>query len=134
MSSTPVEMNTHLECMQQGGPFKMVRVPKPALAPEEVLIRQRNIALNLIDVKQRNLGLMISRWPHVLGIEGAGVIETVGSGVHYLQPGDEVAAWEDSGAHEVCWGGAFQEYIAVPAHFVAPKPKSVSMEEAASLP
>jgi NADPH:quinone reductase-like Zn-dependent oxidoreductase len=134
MADTKAEMTAQLQCEQQGGPFKIVHVPKPALAPDEVLIRQRVIALNLIDVKQRDTGVLVPRWPHVLGIEGAGVIEAIGSEVHDLQTGDEVAAWEGSGAYKVSWGGAFQERVAVPAFFVAKKPKNISLEEAASLP
>ena len=80
----------------------------------------------MFDVKQRDLGVRIPRWPHVLGVEGAGVVETVGSKVRHLQPGDEVAG--------VQAGGAFQERVAVPAHYVAKKPKNISLEEAASLP
>ena len=133
MTSATAETTAQLQCMQPGGPFKIVHVPKPTLAPEEVLIRQRVIALNPIDAKQRDRGILIPRWPHVLGIEGAGIIEAMGSDVRDLQPGDEVAGWEGAGAHEV-WGGAFQERVAVPAPFVAKKPKNIRLEEAASLP
>ncbi|KAI9833953.1 MAG: hypothetical protein M1819_003462 [Sarea resinae] len=132
MTSTTVETTAQLQCKQKGGPLEIVHVPKPTLAPGEVLIRQRVIALNLIDMKQRDMGIMIARWPHVLGIEGAGVIEAVGSDVRDLQHGDEVAAWEGLGS--VSWGGAFQELVVVPAPFVAKKPKNISLEEAASLP
>ena len=134
MTSATGEATAQLQCMQQGGPFKIVQVSNRALAPGEVLVRQRVIALNLVDVKQRDLGIMIPRWPHVLGIEGAGIIETVGSEVLDLQPGDEVMGWEGSGAHEVSWGGSFQERVAVHAHFVAKKPKNIRLKEAASLP
>ena len=65
-----------------------MQVPKPVLAPDEVLVRQRVIALNLLDVKQYDLGIKVSRWPRVLGIEGAGIVEAVGSEVHNLQVGD----------------------------------------------
>ena len=126
--------NAQLQCMQQGGPFQIVKVPKPVPAPDEVLIRQRVVALNLLDVKQRDLGLLVPSWPRVFGIEGAGIIETVGSEVRDLQPGDEVAGWEGSGAHPVSWGGSYQEYVAVPQHLVAKKPNNISLEEAASLP
>lgn len=134
MTSIKAETTAQLQCMQKGGPFKIVHVPKPTLAPEEVLIRQRVIALNLIDAKQRDLGILIPHWPRVLGTEGAGIIEAVGSDVRDLQPGDEVMGWVGSGAHEVAWGGAFQERVAVPVSFVAKKPKNISLEEAASLP
>jgi len=134
MTSATAPTTAQLQCTLQGGPFQIVHVPKPTLAPAEVLIRQRVIALNLIDAKQRDLGILVPHWPRVLGIEGAGVIEAVGADVRDLQPGDEVMAWEGSGAHEVAWGGAFQERVAVPVHFVAKKPKNIGLEEAASLP
>lgn len=134
MAFANTETSFQLQCMQQGGPFKIVQVPKPTLAPEEVLIQQRVIALNLIDVKQRDYGILVQSWPRVLGIEGGGIVEAVGSEVHDLQVGDEVAAWEGSGASESHWGGAFQAHVAVPAYLVARKPKNISLEEAASLP
>lgn len=134
MTSATAETTAQLQCMQQGGPFKIVHVPKPTLAPEEVLIRQRVVAFNLIDAKQRDLGILVPRWPRVLGIEGGGIIEAVGSDVRDLQPGDEVMGWEGSGAHEPSWGGAFQERVAVQTCFLAKKPKNITLEEAASLP
>ncbi|KAF2802622.1 putative quinone oxidoreductase [Mytilinidion resinicola] len=134
MTSATADTTAQLQYMHQGGPFKIVHVPKPTLAPGEVLIQQRVIAFNLIDVKQRDLGLLIPSWPHVLGIEGGGVIEAVGADVHDLQPGDEVAGVQGGGAHEVPWGGAFQERVAVPASLVAKKPANISLAEATSLP
>ncbi len=132
--TSATETTAQLQCMQLGGPFQIVHVPKPTLGPDEVLIRQRVIAFNLIDAKQRDFGILISHWPRVLGIEGAGVIEAVGGKVRDLQPGDEVMALEGSGPHKMPWGGAFQERVAVPVHFVAKKPKNIGLEEAASLP
>jgi NADPH:quinone reductase-like Zn-dependent oxidoreductase len=67
--------------------------PKPKPLPDRVVIRQQVIALNSLDYKQRDFGILISRWPHMLGIEGAGVIEAMGSDVSDLRSGDEVLAW-----------------------------------------
>lgn len=129
-----IETTRQLQCTQIGGPFNIVHVNIPTLAADEVLIRQRVIALNLIDAKQRDLGIMVSQWPRVLGIEGAGIIEAVGTEVRSLQSGDEVTAWEGGGAQERSWGGSFQDHVAVPARLVAKKPKNISLMEAASLP
>lgn len=134
MATKTAEATAQLQCMQQGGPFQVVRVPKRAPGHDEVLVRQRVIAFNPIDVKQRDMGVLIPRWPHVLGVEGGGVIEAVGSEVHDLQPGDEVAGWEGGGASGTEWGGAFQEYVVVPAIYLAKKPKNISLEDFASLP
>lgn len=119
---------------RKGGPFNIEDVSIPTLAPHEVLIRQRVIALNPVDVKQRDTGIGIQKWPHVLGIEGAGVVENIGSAVTSLQVGEEVMGWEGSGANEDLWGGSFQSRVAVPSHLVAKKPSNISLVDAASLP
>lgn len=134
MASVTVNTTAQIHCLAQGGPFKLASVPTPTLSPNEVLVKQRAIALNPIDLKQYETGLLIATWPRVLGIEGAGVIEATGSDVKSLQPGDEVFGWEGSGAHPNHWGGAFQERVAVPVHLLARKPKNVTIEAAASMP
>jgi len=120
--------------MQKGGPFEIVQIPRPTLAPDYVLIRQSVIALNGLDTKQRDFGILVSRWPHVLGIEGAGVVEAVGADVKDLSPGDEVTALMAGIAHGEDWGGSYQECVVVLACYAAKKPKNISIEEAASLP
>ncbi|RFU74915.1 quinone oxidoreductase [Trichoderma arundinaceum] len=109
------EKTAQLQCTKLGGPFEVVSVPIPLIAPDQVLIRQRVIAINLVDVKQRD---------H----------ESVGSDICNLRAGDEVLAWEGSGIHGIAWGGAFQERVVVPEAYVAKKPKNISLEEAVSLP
>ena len=123
-----------LQCLQKGGPFKVVDVPRPQPEPDQVLIRQHAVALNGLDWKQRDIGVLVERWPHVLGIESAGVVEAVGSDVHDLNVGDEVLAWAAGRAHAQSWGGAFQERIIMPAYLTAKKPKNLTLEQAASLP
>ncbi len=120
--------------MGKGGPLQIAHVPKPVLAPDQVLIRQRAIALNDLDRKQLEIGILVERWPHVLGIEGAGEVEAVGSEVTNVRPGDEVMAWMAGMAHGEAWGGSYQERVVVPAYFVAKKPRNISIERAASLP
>lgn len=103
--------------MSKGGPFRIVDVPKPIPEPNQVLIRQSAVALNDLDRKQRDWGVMVTEWPHVLGLEGAGVVEAVGSDVSDFQPGDEVFAWGPGRAHGENWGGTFQKYVVIPAPF-----------------
>lgn len=134
MPSTLGETTSQLQCMQKGGPFQIVQVPKPSVKPDEVLIRQVAVALNGLDWKQRDFGLFVPRWPHVLGIEGAGVIEAVGSDVKHFKPGDEVTAWEVGIVNGDEWGGAYQGHLVVPEPYVAKKPRNISLEQAASLP
>ncbi|MGH8161695.1 MAG: NAD(P)-dependent alcohol dehydrogenase, partial [Gammaproteobacteria bacterium] len=61
-----------------------------------------------------------------LGVDFAGVIETVGANVKRFQPGDAVFGGRP---------GAFAEYISVPVdRALAPKPANLSFEQAASVP
>ncbi|HEX2520178.1 MAG TPA: alcohol dehydrogenase catalytic domain-containing protein, partial [Castellaniella sp.] len=56
----------------------------PALAPDEVRIRQKAIGLNFIDIYCRT-GLYPHELPHGLGMEAAGVVEAVGPAVTHLR-------------------------------------------------
>ena len=63
--------------------------------------------------------------PFVLGMEGSGIIEEIGSGVTKFKPGDEVTFGS--------WGnGAFSDYSVVPETGVQFKSKTLNFEEAAS--
>ena len=64
----------------------------------------------------------------VRGTDVAGTVETVGTGVRRLQPGDEVFG--------LCsgLGGAFAEYASVSEDALALKPTNLSFEQAAAVP
>jgi NADPH:quinone reductase-like Zn-dependent oxidoreductase len=65
----------------------------------------------------------------ILGAAFAGQVEAVGSNVTQFEVGDEVF-----GDLSGCGFGAFAEYVAVPEHALAPKPTSLTFEEAATVP
>jgi len=65
-------------------------VPLPPLAADAVRIRQHAIGVNFVDVYQRN-GFYPVPLPMVPGVEGAGVIEAVGSAVTAFHVGQRVA-------------------------------------------
>jgi NADPH:quinone reductase-like Zn-dependent oxidoreductase len=114
----------------QGAPFTTVSIPHPTPRLNEICIRTKAIALTGLDFKARNFGVMIQSYPAVLGIDAAGIIDSVGESVKDFKAGDEVftLCGMDTRA------GAFQEISTVPSHFVAKKPASLTFEEAASLP
>ena len=58
--------------------------------PDEVLVRHTHVGLNFIDVYHRT-GLYPLEPPFVPGVEGAGIVESVGEHVDDLEPGDRVA-------------------------------------------
>ena len=119
---------------RHGGPdaMELRDVPVPTPRPGEVRVRVRAAGLNPVDVKIRQGQLrVISRFPLpiVAGNELAGEIDALGDGVSGLTVGDEVFARVDKNTL-----GAFAEYACVPAAFVARKPRSLDLEQAAAVP
>jgi len=99
----------------------------PVIKDDEVLIRIHAAALNRADLLQRQ-GKYPSPagCPEWMGLEVAGVVERVGSGVCDWKIGDSVCA--------LLGGGGYAEYVAVKHDMLMPVPKGLSMVEAAALP
>jgi NADPH2:quinone reductase len=75
-----------------GGPevMRWEDVPMPEPGPGEALVRHEAVGLNYIDVYFRT-GLYKAPLPSTPGMEGAGVVLSVGPGVTEVKPGDRVA-------------------------------------------
>lgn len=112
--------------------LRIAEVPRPRPGLRDLLIRVVATSVNPVDSKQR-LGTqkMIVRkeFPAILGMDLSGVVEEVGPGVSRYAPGDLV--WS-SPSHKR--PGTWAEFACVHEDEVAPKPPSLSHEEAASLP
>lgn len=107
-------------------------MPEPELRDDDVLVQVHAASVNVLDSKIRNgefKRLLPYRLPLVLGNDVAGVVVRVGSKVRRFMPGDEIYARPDAARM-----GAFAERIAMNEAAVAPRPTTISMEEAASLP
>jgi len=107
-------------------------MPDPELRDDDVLVQIHAASVNPLDLKIRDgkLKLILPyRLPFVLGNDVAGVVVRVGSRVRRFKSGDEVYARPDTDRI-----GAFAELISIKEGSVAIKPKSISMEEAASMP
>ena len=107
-------------------------VPDPQMREDDVLIEIYAAGVNPLDSKIRNGEfklLLPYRLPFILGNELAGVVVRVGSRVRQFKPGDDVYARTDKNRI-----GTFAQFIAVSEQDVAIKPKSLTMEEAASIP
>src|SRR5262249_60672815 len=77
---------------QYGGPeaMKLEELPTPKPGAGQALVRIEAAGVNYIDVYQRT-GLYKNPLPVALGLEAAGVVEEVGSGVSVVKVGDRVA-------------------------------------------
>lgn len=120
-------MNHAIRVHENGGPEKLVweEVPKPGPKPGEVLIEQKAVGLNYIDVYFRTGLYKAPSMPVTIGMEGAGVVEAVGEGVTDLAVGDRVAY---AGAL-----GAYAEYRCAPAEKLVKIPEGISFEQAAAM-
>src|SRR5262245_52736194 len=77
---------------EYGGPEVMRLEDLPTSRPGdgEALVRLEAAGVNFVDVYQR-AGIYRRPLPLPLGLEGAGVVEAVGSGVTTVRAGDRVA-------------------------------------------
>jgi NADPH:quinone reductase-like Zn-dependent oxidoreductase len=115
----------------------MAEVGKPAPDADEVLVKVLAISVNPADwhsmrgkplFSRLTLGLVRPKHK-ILGVDIAGQVEAVGSGVTRFKPGDEVYAnLLDHGY------GGFAEYVSVPGDVMSLKPANLSFEEAAAVP
>jgi NADPH:quinone reductase-like Zn-dependent oxidoreductase len=117
--------------------LRMAEVDKPAPDADEVLVKVLAASVNAADwhllrgkplFSRATLGLLRPKH-QILGVDLAGQVEAVGSGVTRFKPGDQVYAnLLDHGY------GGFAEYVAVPVNVMALKPANLSFEEAAAVP
>jgi NADPH:quinone reductase-like Zn-dependent oxidoreductase len=107
-------------------------VPEPTVGDRDVLVRVSAAGINPLDKMVRDgefKQLLKYRRPFVLGHDVAGVVTRVGSAVRGFEVGDEVYARP----RDLRVGG-FAEFIAIDADDVAPKPASLTLQEAAAVP
>jgi NADPH:quinone reductase-like Zn-dependent oxidoreductase len=109
--------------------LKLEQLALPQPQEGEVLVRVRAAGVNPVDWKIR-AGWMKdfrpSTFPYVPGADLAGVVEKVGPGVTAFQPGQEVFGQSAK--------GSYTEYAIAAVKTLALKPKTLSFEEAATIP
>src|ERR1041384_6632855 len=94
--------------------YEDIPVPQPRAGGARVRIEAAGV--NYIDVYQRT-GLYQLKLPFTLGMEAAGVVDALGSGVTEVKKDDRVAYSMIS--------GAFAEYAIVPAARLVPLPHNI---------
>jgi NADPH:quinone reductase len=128
MQSLPIQM-TAIEITKPGGPEVLRPVQRPVPRPSngEVLIRVDAAGVNRPDVLQRR-----GQYPpppgasDIPGLEVAGTIAEIGSGVARWQVDDRVCA--------LVAGGGYAEYCVAPAPQCLPRPGNVDVVAAAAIP
>ena len=109
------------------GELEWCETPRPTASFGEVVIEVHATAVNRADLSQRGGGYAPPPGAsNILGLECSGTVSEVGEEVGSFHVGDEVCA--------LLAGGGYAEYVSVPAGQVLPKPRRLSMIEAAALP
>jgi NADPH:quinone reductase-like Zn-dependent oxidoreductase len=113
--------------------LKFRDIDKPAIADDEVLVRVHAAGVDrgvwhlmtglAYPIRLAGYGLRAPKTP-VPGMDLAGVVEAVGANVTRFRPGDEVFG---------IGKGAFAEYARAPENKLAPKPASLTFEQAAAV-
>src|SRR5919198_5433573 len=115
---------------EYGPPEQLVveQVPRPEPQAGQVLVRVYAAGVNPVDWKIRR-GLlkdfMPVPLPYTPGVDLSGIVEAVGPGVTTFEQGQAV------------YGrgmGTYAEYAIAPANHLAPKPRNLSFDQAASVP
>jgi len=128
MGALPATM-TCVEIKTPGGPEVLIPATRPVPQPKagELLIKVAATGVNRPDLAQR-----AGHYPpppgasDLPGLEAAGTVAAIGSGVNGWSEGDAVCA--------LTHGGSYAEYCAVPAPQCLPPPKGFDMLRAAALP
>jgi NADPH:quinone reductase len=116
-----------IQTSQYGGPevlkIQDVQIGKPGQG--QALVRLKMAGVNFVDVYQRR-GSFPVKLPYIPGLEGSGIVESVGEGVKNVKPGDRVAY-----VHEP---GSYAEQSLIKAENLIPLPSDLSFEQGAAFP
>ncbi len=107
-------------------------IEKPQITPNQLLIKIHATSINPVDWKLRQGQLQLLsgfNFPIVLGSDLSGVVLELGEEVENFEPGDEIYTFINP-----LIGGAYAEYIVVPANTAALKPKNMTHSQAAAVP
>lgn len=111
---------------ENGGPEVLIPsdMPEPVCGERDIVVDVQAAGVNFIDIYQRQ-GLYVLPLPFTPGLEGAGVVRSVGAAVADFQTGDRVA-WT---GHL----GSYAEVVALPEDRAVRVPEEISLETAAGI-
>lgn len=114
-----------IQINKTGGPevLTLIETKKPNPAHDQVLVKLDSCGVNYIDTYHRS-GLYPVDLPAILGLEGAGIVESTGSSVTRFKPGDRVAYPNIP--------GSYAQYNCIPEERLVRVPDNLSLELAAA--
>lgn len=118
----------------KANPLKVDTAPMPKPGPNDVVVKNGAIAINPVDWKIQMLGMMVTKFPNILGTDIAGEVVEVGSEVKAFKKGDRVIAHCVGLMTGQAQDGGHQHYSNVFAILTSLIPDSVSFTDAVVLP
>ena len=119
------------------GVLQLREIPKPELpSPHHLLVKLAAAGVNPLDTKLRaNPVYHPDKLPAILGCDGAGVVEEIGSAVTRFKVGDAVYFCNGGlGGNLGDEPGCYAEYTTLHEEYCAAKPTNLSLEDSAALP
>lgn len=107
--------------------LQLVEIPDPVAGPGEVVVRVEAAGVNPLDAKRRSgqRPMPPITEPRRIGIDGAGVVESLGEGVTGLAVGDRVAIRDGD--------GTYATHVVISADSLDALPDAVTAAEGAAL-
>ncbi|WP_027956374.1 zinc-binding dehydrogenase [Halobacillus kuroshimensis] len=109
--------------------MQVEEIEKPTAGNGEIVVEVHAAGLNPVDYKTAGNGNPSWEYPHILGLDTAGIVTDKGSDVSSFEIGDRVVYHGD-----LTKKGGFAEYAVIQAHTASKIPDEVSFTEAAALP
>ncbi|WP_426181553.1 quinone oxidoreductase family protein [Microbacterium sp. TWP3-1-2b2] len=105
----------------------LVEIPDPVAGPGEVVVKIEAAGVNPLDAKRRSGARPMPpiTEPRRVGLDGAGVVDTIGEGVTEFAVGDRVAIGDTV--------GTYATHLAVPVAHLSHLPDAVTAAEGAAL-
>lgn len=118
-----------------GMPLEITEVATPIPGPNEILVRNRAVAINPVDwILQENPIFPWLDYPAILGSDVAGEVVAVGSDVDRFMIGDRVLGQSVGATTNRPPHGAFQTHTLILDNMASPLPPGLSYVDAAVLP
>ena len=113
--------------------LQLSQIAKPELpSPHHLLVKLAAAGVNPLDTKLRaKPAFYPDKLPAILGCDGAGIIEAIGSAVSRFKIGDEVYFCNGGLGDEP---GCYAEYTTLHEDYCALKPANISLQDSAALP
>ena len=115
-------------------PFEVKSAPLWTPAENEILVRNRAVAINPVDGSLQSFAWMPLNYPTILGQDVAGEVEAVGPNVTRFKQGSRVLGHAVGMATKQHKSNAFQHYTILQTNMACEIPENISFESAAVIP